>query len=267
MSFIRNIPRGLRLLTVMAVLGILIWQFAAGTQYFFYGIGAAVLVTFGMIVLVYKPFQFSRTSRSSKHGADSSAKSKTSEENAIPDTIEIEPDYTDTPSIMRSAPVMPFSKVRGQIDSSDIRRVVSPTSKMNTEVEPPLTGPAADTKSSKKLTNGGTATTATPQGSIVTPSIPLVDDETSLTEEDKNQLVNAVWYRCENPYCKYTSFLGVHHILDEKEGGSNRLENLIVLCPYCHDLAHRHEIPEQEMRDWISNRENRFKFKPDWKYF
>jgi 5-methylcytosine-specific restriction endonuclease McrA len=99
------------------------------------------------------------------------------------------------------------------------------------------------------------------------PPVPLIDDQSSLTLNEINTLVNAVWYRCENPYCKYTSFLGVHHIVEEKDGGSNKLDNLIVLCPYCHDLAHRGEIPEKEMRDWISNRAERWKFKPDWKYF
>ncbi len=71
------------------------------------------------------------------------------------------------------------------------------------------------------------------------PPIALVEDESTLTEDEKNELVNAVWYRCENPYCKYTNFLSVHHIVDEKDGGTNKLDNLIVLCPYCHDLAHR----------------------------
>ena len=98
------------------------------------------------------------------------------------------------------------------------------------------------------------------------PPIPIITDESALTEDEKSNLENAVWYRCENPFCKFTHFLEVHHIVEEKEGGSNKLENLIVLCPYCHDLAHRHEIPEEEMRNWISNREARFRFKMVWKY-
>jgi hypothetical protein len=97
--------------------------------------------------------------------------------------------------------------------------------------------------------------------------IPLIDDPTTLTLDEKNLLVNAVWYRCENPYCKYTSFLSVHHIVEEKDSGANKLNNLIVLCPYCHDLAHRGEIPEKEIREWISDRAERWKFKPEWKYF
>ncbi len=97
--------------------------------------------------------------------------------------------------------------------------------------------------------------------------MPLIDDPSSLTLDEKNTLVNAVWYRCENPYCKYTSFLSVHYIVEEKDGGTNKLDNLIVLCPYCHDLAHRGEIPEKEMREWLSDRAERWKFKPEWKYF
>ncbi len=99
------------------------------------------------------------------------------------------------------------------------------------------------------------------------PPVPLIDDPSTLTLDEENTLVNAVWYRCENPYCKYTSFLSVHHILEEKDGGTYKLDNLIVLCPYCHDLAHRGEIPEKEMREWLSNRAERWKFKPEWKYF
>lgn len=97
--------------------------------------------------------------------------------------------------------------------------------------------------------------------------IPLIEDPSTLTLDEKNALVNAVWYRCENPYCKYTSFLSVHHIVQEKLGGTNKLDNLIVLCPYCHDLAHRGEIPETEMRLWVEDRSERWKFKPEWKYF
>jgi 5-methylcytosine-specific restriction endonuclease McrA len=94
----------------------------------------------------------------------------------------------------------------------------------------------------------------------------LREDETTLTDEEKNELVNSVWCSCENPYCKFTRFLDVHHIVDEKDGGTNKMDNLIVLCSFCHDLAHRNEIPEKEMRGWIATRGERFQFKPNWHY-
>ena len=64
MSFVNKIPRGLRILAVMVVLGVLIWQFASDAKYYYYySIGAAVLLTFGAIVLVYKPFKSSKSAK------------------------------------------------------------------------------------------------------------------------------------------------------------------------------------------------------------
>jgi len=275
-SFISKIPRGLRVLAVMAVLGILIWQFAVNNDYYYYAIGAAVLITFGVIVLVYKPFKFSQSQKATDKSGTEAANAESLEnpgDSPVSDKIEIEADYTDSPSIMRNKPVTPFRSSTGKTAASDSSRNLRSTSRIRQEEALPLTKPIAKTPSSGKASKSENAidtdkiTTTGPVNEDGVPAIPLVEDETTLTEEDKNQLVNAVWYRCENPYCKYTSFLGVHHIVDEKDGGTNRLDNLIVLCPYCHDLAHRQEIPVEEMQDWIGNRENRFKVKPDWKYF
>ncbi len=95
---------------------------------------------------------------------------------------------------------------------------------------------------------------------------PLAPELSALGEDDKLKLMNAVWYRCENPYCNFTEFLDVHHIISEVEGGSNRLNNLIVLCPKCHQAADNHEIPEDVLQAWILQREERFKFELDWPY-
>jgi hypothetical protein len=278
MSFINKIPRGLRVLAVMVVLGVFIWQFAADGDYLFYTIGGAILVTFGVIVLVYKPFKISQSKKAPKKSrAASNAAAAESVENPdaspVSYTIEIEPDYTDTPSIMRAKSNKPFRSSVVKPAAADAARKNSQMAKSKTEdaftgtktiYQAPLSKAGLVDKAVPETDKAVDAVPPTENGA---PSIPLVEDETTLTEEDKNQLVNAVWYRCENPYCKYTSFLGVHHIVDEKAGGTNRLDNLIVLCPYCHDLAHRNEIPVEEMREWIGNRENRFKVKPNWKYF
>ncbi len=95
---------------------------------------------------------------------------------------------------------------------------------------------------------------------------PLVSELSSLPEDAKNKLMNAVWYRCENPYCNYTQFLDVHHVISEVEGGTNKLDNLIVLCPRCHLAADNYEIPEKELRFWIRERSKRFKSDLDWPY-
>ncbi len=139
----------------------------------------------------------------------------------------------------------------------DLNSVVTNTEKTVHPEMPPTVVPGKEAKTDEEIS-------AAPVNEE--PRLTLINDETSLTEEEKSELENAVWYRCENPFCKYTHFLDVHHIIDEKNGGTNRLDNLIVLCPYCHDLAHKNEIPEKEMRLWISNREKRFKFKVNWRY-
>ncbi len=95
---------------------------------------------------------------------------------------------------------------------------------------------------------------------------PMVSEFSSLPENAKNKLMNAVWYRCENPDCNYTQFLEVHHIVSEVEGGTNRLDNLIVLCSKCHAAADRHEISEKELQSWIKERTARFKTNIDWPY-
>ncbi len=95
---------------------------------------------------------------------------------------------------------------------------------------------------------------------------PIVAELSSLSEDAKNKLMNAVWYRCENPYCNYTQFLDVHHIVSEVEGGTNRLDNLLVLCPTCHAAADNNEISEEELQSWIKERAERFKTDLDWPY-
>ncbi len=91
---------------------------------------------------------------------------------------------------------------------------------------------------------------------------PIAENST-LAEDTKFKLMNAVWYRCENPYCNHTEFLDVHHIVDD---GSNELNNLIVLCPECHAAAHNHEITEEELQSWLLERAERFKDELDWPY-
>lgn len=86
----------------------------------------------------------------------------------------------------------------------------------------------------------------------------------SLPDEAKSILMNAVWYRCENPKCNYTQYLDVYQIVSREKGGSNALDNLIVLCPDCLANAHGGEIAEDTLHSWIQGRVERFKFDLDW---
>jgi hypothetical protein len=168
-----------------------------------------------------------------------------------------------------------YLKMAEEIRRAEEQSVWRPTpmaSPPETPPAPPVEEPSAIAATQSSATNqveSVSAAAAPLEAGVVQggePPIPLIVDQSSLTEENKNELENAVWYRCENPYCKYTRFLEVHHIMDEKDGGNNKLENLIVLCPFCHDLAHKGEIPEKEMRDWIAQRDERFNSKIVWPF-
>ncbi len=53
---------------------------------------------------------------------------------------------------------------------------------------------------------------------------------------------------CE--YCGDTTkeILQLHHIKQVAEGGTNDIDNIIVLCPNCHTKAHRGLIKESELK-------------------
>ena len=53
------------------------------------------------------------------------------------------------------------------------------------------------------------------------------------------------------PYCEYCGCLGtvhVHHIKTKGSGGHDIPENLISLCPLCHDKAHWGQISKEALR-------------------
>lgn len=85
-----------------------------------------------------------------------------------------------------------------------------------------------------------------------------------LSGSERGHFINAVGNRCENPKCKETQFLEVHHIIPRGEGGSNRRNNLIVLCPTCHRAA-GHAYGRGQLQSWI-RRPRRFRFNLYWQY-
>lgn len=137
----------------------------------------------------------------------------------------------------------------------------------------PVRPVAAATRGAPTRTTARPATPATRVASRTTskpPDAPATEKATypikeysTLSDDAKLQFMNAVWYRCENPYCNHTEFLDVHHIVDD---GSNNLNNLIVLCPRCNTAAHNNEITVEELKSWLVEREKRFKAELDWPY-
>jgi 5-methylcytosine-specific restriction endonuclease McrA len=86
-----------------------------------------------------------------------------------------------------------------------------------------------------------------------------------LTDSEANDLINVVGNECENPTCHEKYNLAVHLIKPRAEGGSNKLNNLIVLCPNCHALADKGEPSQARLRRWIF-RPKRFRYRLRWKW-
>ena len=57
-------------------------------------------------------------------------------------------------------------------------------------------------------------------------------------------------YKCGNPACRSILTLDIHHVVRVSEGGPDSADNLLALCPNCHALHHRGEIPIDSIRAW-----------------
>ena len=57
-------------------------------------------------------------------------------------------------------------------------------------------------------------------------------------------------YMCANPICRQILTREIHHIEWVKDGGDNDASNLLPLCPNCHSLVTKGEIPEESVRQW-----------------
>jgi len=267
-----KIPRGLRVLIVMAILAVLVWRFATGV-YFYPGLGAAILITILVIFFVYRTPKDSSSKQTAKKTKGNPEEKI--ESTSVDNTFESQDLLEDSGQVEDE--ILPVQREKRILDSKSQKpkpKATEVTARyMNMAKTAEKSNNSGDWHASTPVSKQARDVEETPALKNVTadisdngePPLPLIEDETILTPDEQSVLVNSVWCRCENPFCKYTRFLNVHHIVEEKSGGTNKLDNLIVLCPYCHDLAHRQEIPEKEMRDWISNREDRFKFKPEWK--
>ncbi len=102
-----------------------------------------------------------------------------------------------------------------------------------------------DIRNSIKLVKSGQSTqktsvekTAKKEASCVKAS-PLSHDETE-------RIIHRVGTICCYPNCKENIALDVHHIVPREDGGTNRDDNLIVLCPVHHRLADRGAIPKKK---------------------
>ncbi|MGN0964433.1 MAG: HNH endonuclease [Dysosmobacter sp.] len=76
-----------------------------------------------------------------------------------------------------------------------------------------------------------------------------------MTANISNAMRKAIYardhYRCA--ICDSARGLQIHHVIPRSQGGSNRPENLITLCMYCHGVIHGTRFPE--MPEWMDREE------------
>jgi len=78
-----------------------------------------------------------------------------------------------------------------------------------------------------------------------------------LGSEERATLIEAVGGKCENPHCRtrYHQNLQIHHIVPRNHPRStNKLENLLVLCPNCHSNAGNNQPGRNRQQLWARNR-------------
>ena len=69
-----------------------------------------------------------------------------------------------------------------------------------------------------------------------------------LSHHQTQKIITQVGTKCCYPNCKEDITLEVHHIIPRSEGGSNKENNLVVLCNNHHKLADVGSIPKQRLR-------------------
>lgn len=90
-----------------------------------------------------------------------------------------------------------------------------------------------------------------------------------LTSDEKNLFIHKMGNVCENPTCGRTGILEVHHVRPRREGGKNKVWNLLVLCGSCHNEADKGIPPRPRQRQWVQqhrNQRNELRRSGKWKY-
>jgi hypothetical protein len=78
----------------------------------------------------------------------------------------------------------------------------------------------------------------------------MVARRKSLPIDVRQQVLHEAGYKCANPVCKHMLTLDIHHLVPISENGPDSMDNLPALCPNCHTMHHRGEIPKQSLIAW-----------------
>jgi phosphate/sulfate permease len=81
----------------------------------------------------------------------------------------------------------------------------------------------------------------------------IYEDEASerepVPDKVRKEIYNRANYCCENPDCRHKTTIHIHHI--DMNHSNNDFNNLIALCPTCHDKAHKGIFTTTQLRNWL----------------
>jgi hypothetical protein len=72
----------------------------------------------------------------------------------------------------------------------------------------------------------------------------------SIPADVRREVLIEAGYRCAVPTCRTILVIDLHHLVPVARGGGNTAGNLLALCPNCHALHHRGEVPAEAIRVW-----------------
>jgi hypothetical protein len=72
----------------------------------------------------------------------------------------------------------------------------------------------------------------------------------SLPVDVRSLVLHESGYKCGNPVCRSILTLEIHHLVPLAKDGDDEPDNLLALCPNCHALHHKGEIPISSIRAW-----------------
>lgn len=70
----------------------------------------------------------------------------------------------------------------------------------------------------------------------------------SLPVDARLRILHEAGYVCGNPACRCIVTLVIHHLESVAKGGHNDPDNLLALCPLCHQRHHNGEISVESLR-------------------
>ena len=73
----------------------------------------------------------------------------------------------------------------------------------------------------------------------------------NVSKETRRAVYARDYFRCV--LCDSPRGLQIHHVIKRSQGGSNRPDNLITLCMWCHNAIHGTRWPD--MPDWMNREE------------